>query len=319
MYLAEYNNLFTKNVRISFDQGFQTRLMQSAYNKLFAVADTTEIVEKFNSTESMDLPQYVSEGQTLPITKLYKGYLTTFQGKGFGHRILVTKEARLSAKDDTLVLAMLIAREKQKALDAFDRFIETEAHKFFQNAFINTPGFTGPDGIGLIGTHVWNSTGTTWTNLLVTQALNVDAVRQLEIAAGAFVDANGNVMPLRPDTVIVKKGSTASFQAKQLFGINMGQYSPTVLGNVNIFQGGSYTMIETPFFVNDPAIPSFVADTVYFFADSRMMANDNALFMHFLQRPRLEGEATQLPDLTYQYYFYGHFKAGIRALPIGWR
>lgn len=133
MYFSEFNNLFTKNVRISFDEGFQTRLMESAYNKLFAVADTNEVVEKFNTTESMEKPQYVNEGDILPYAKLKKGYLTYFTSVGFGHRIAITKEARLSAKDDTLILAELINREKVKALDMFDSFIEEETHKMLNN------------------------------------------------------------------------------------------------------------------------------------------------------------------------------------------
>ena len=320
MFFTEFNNLFTKNVRISFDQGFSARLMDSHYNKIFAVADTNEVVEKFNSTESMKLPKYVNESDILPVTKLEKGYLSYFTAAGFGDRIIVSKEARLYAKDDTLVLQQLLDRERVKTLDAFDWFIETETHKILNYGFVVTPGFTAPDGASLISAnHIRNSTGTTWSNLLAGAALDVTAVRLLEKAAGKFTDAQGNVIPLRPDTCIVKRGSTASFQAKQLFGINMGQYSPTTLGNVNIFQGASYTLIETPFIwplLNGGWVDC--ADTVYFFADSRFLGQENPCFVHFVQRPRLEGEANQLPNLDWQYYFYWSFKFGIRALPI-WR
>ena len=320
MYLQEFNNLFTKNVRVSFDNGFQMRLINSAYTRFFMVADTDEIVEKFNSTEGMDLPDYVTEDENLPETKLYKGYLSTFVGAGYGHRIKVTKEARLSAKDNTLVLATLINREKIKALDAFNWFIEKEAHKFLNNAFIGGGNYVAPDGQPFISaTHQWNSSAAQFSNLLPAAALDQNAVQLLEKAAASFKDAQGNEMPLNMDTCIVKKGSKASYLAKQLFGVNSGQYSPTTLGNVNIFQGGAYTLIETPFISNvQDGSGNNKEDTAYFFADSRFLGMDNALFLHFLQRPRLEGEATQLPNLTYQYYFYGHMKLGIRNLPIGW-
>jgi hypothetical protein len=46
-------------------------------------------------------------------------------------------------------------------------------------------------------------------------------------------------------------------------------------------------------------------ENAYFFMASE---EDKSLFLHFLQRPQLEGEATQLSNLDFQYYFYGNFK-----------
>jgi hypothetical protein len=188
MYLAEFNNAFTKDVRKSFDNGFNMRMEQSAYTRIFSVADTTEGTEKFNSTESIELPSFLSESETLPVSKLGKGYVTVFTGDGFGDRIIISKEARLNAKDNTTVLATLINREKVKALDAHDKFIEKRTHLFLNNplapsvAFQNkTVNLLSPDAEPFLSTtHVFNSTGQTFSNLLPANAFSIDVIREVE-------------------------------------------------------------------------------------------------------------------------------------------
>lgn len=326
MYYSQFNDAFTKNVRISFDNGFNEMMESQLYAKIFAVADTTEMLEKFNSTESTTLPQEVGESQTVPYAKLSKWYSTFHSGKGYADRIVITAEDRVAMKDNTTVFAELLARERNRVLLGFQKKIEINAHERLNNAF--TGGSTGSYIYGgdlkpLIATdHAWNSTGWTFSNKLASQDLNVDAVRLLEQTARKFTDANGVPLPLQPDTVIVKAGSTAAFQAKQLFGINMGQYSPTTLGNVNIFQGSAYTLVETPYIQNvQDGSGNDKSDKAYFFVDSRYMGNNqfgNPLFLHFEKRPALEGELFQTSNLDREYSFYGHWKMWIRNLPYAW-
>lgn len=315
MYLSEFNSTFTKNVRLAFDNSFMQSMDRSAYTKFFEVADTTELVEKFDSTESIKLPNFVGESQNGVTRQLGKGYVSFFEGFGAENNIIISKLARLGARDDTTVLQELLRREQAVAIMSFEVMIEQRAHLWFNNPTSTTATYqgktfslVGPDLLPFLdNAHAWNSTTATFDNLLPAAALSVDVVRQVEAIGGAFLDAEGNQKPIRFDTVIAKKGGKGSFNAKQIFGINNGQYSPTTVGVINIFEGSDYTLIETPYMDNTDS---------YFFWDSKL---ENPLFLHFLQRPSLEGPAFQNPNnLDWIYSFYANRKGGLRNVPFAW-
>ena len=308
--VAEFNTTWSKNIVESYDMQSKEAIKNSAVSRIFDIVDTTEYTESFNTTEAMDAPGYFDEGETLKESSTGKGYKVTFDSREFGHTITVTKKARLKAKDSTEKLLEVINREKNNAITTMMAFIETEAHKIFNEAFSSTT-YLAPDGLCLCNdAHAWKSTSATFDNLLSAgTVLSATVVDAAEKYAGAFTDAEGNAMPIMLNKILVKKWGTAAQAAKRLFGVknSAGQYSPTSVGAINIYEG-AYTIIETPY---------LTSDTAYFFlGDAEQMGIDNPLFINFMQRPQIEGEFTQIKNLNWEASVAASMKFGIRNLPV---
>ena len=280
--VAEFNTTWSKSIVESFDEQSKEAIRNSAMNMILDISDTTEYTESYNATEAMDLPGYIDESENLKDSSTGKGYKVTFDSAEFGHKIKVTYKARLKAKDSTEKLLEVINREKNNAIIQMNTFLEIETHKLLNEAFSST-AYLAPDGLTICNdAHVWNSTGETFDNKLSAgTALSSTVVDAVERYAGAFTDAEGNPMPLNFKKIVVKKGGKAATAAKRLFGIPnaQGQYSPTSVGNIDIYNG-FYTIIETPY---------MTSNTAYFFiADFEGTGMKNPLFCNFVERPKIQ-------------------------------
>ena len=325
MLFNDFDNLFTKDVRKTFENGSNDVMVRAYLNKFSTVVDTTEYSEKFNSTEGMDLPTYVEEKQLLPLNQLEKGFVTILTSRTPAHRICISKDVRLQAGDNTTSLRTHLSREIQLAITRFLKFNEIEAHRVFNQGFTNLPvnnGRTGtatvaaPDGQATFDVaHTWNSTANTWDNVLAAVALDLNVVREVERRAAAFVDATGCEMPMFPNKIIVKAGSTAAQQAKKIFDVtvNNNQYRVDTPDDLNIY-AGRYSIIETPYIESDTAY-FFVAD-----ADNAMnMGIENPWTFRFQQRPMLEGTLMQTANLAFEYAYSEAIKFGLYNQPFNMR
>lgn len=317
MHLWYRGNWAEKNVRIAFDNWFNQMLDNTIYNKLFAVNDTNERVEKFQSSNSVSLAKKMSgESQNAPTSQLDKGWTAVFSGDSRKNQIITSWEVRLAMKDDTLVIDTYLAREQAKVLDGFNVTINQVVHDYFNYAFTGWPTgteFLAPDLEPFISAaHKRSPTNpTTFSNLLPASVIDETQISLLHKRGGSFKDPNGIPMPLRFDTLVVALGSDREREAKKIFGNYGGQYSPTTIGNVNIYQGDSMKMISTPYLA-DPKM--------YFFVDSRYLGDSiygNPLFLHFEKRPWMVWAIYEDPNnFDYIYKFGWHRKSGIRNIPF---
>jgi hypothetical protein len=204
-------------------------------------------------------------------------------------------------------------------LEGFEETLNVETHAYFNHAFDGGPTgveYLAPDLMPFISaTHKWSpevgSTG--FSNLLPATAINETQIAALKKYGASFKDAQGNTMPLRFDTLIVKLGSDREREAMKLFGNYGGQYSPTAIGSVNIYQGSDMKMISTPYI-------SDAMEKAYFFVDSRFLGEGrrgNPLMLRFLKRPgMIDGLLIDKDNNDYIYNFGGHRKTGIRNIPF---
>ena len=117
-------------------------------------------------------------------------------------------------------------------------------------------------------------------------------------------DANGKVMPMALTTLYVKTGGTASREfRKVLAGDNKLQAA--TIGNVNIYNNGQYTLIETPF---------ITSDTAWFAHASNM---PNSFVMNFIKRPTVD-EKVRRENLDDVFPLSGSFTFGNVYLPQDW-
>ena len=192
------------------------------------------------------------------------------------------------------------------AVNRMFTFIETEAHKLLNDGFTGNE-FLAPDNATIFGTHTYQSTGTTFDNSSTTPAGEA-ALAELEQYAGAFKDANGLPMPLNLKTLVVKTGSTASTALRKVLAENSNGNLKLVadtISNVNIYNNGQYTLIETPYLDSDTA----------WFAHAMNMPN--SFVMNFIEQPTAQ-DMIRRENLDEVYPVSGSFTFGNVYLPQDW-
>lgn len=304
--IDKFNQLFTKDLTDTMDNAAYDPALFAIVNRIFDVADTTEYTESFHSTEGFEGTTYLDENQNLNNGNLDKGYRVSIESREFGHYIDVSKKARVQARDNTLAISEIIAKQKKHALYDLNNFVTVESMKMLNEAFGSTT-IKAPDGQNIISaTHLWKDGSQAFDNLLAPVAISATQVDDVLKRNGSLVDSKGKPMPSIMNKIIVKKGGKASVEARKLFGLYGSQYSPTVIGDINIYMG-EFDIIETPY---------ITSDTAYFFMGDMMNGDDNPLFVNFMERPKIQGPARVTDNLSYRWDYAGSFKYGVRNLPF---
>ena len=243
-----------KGIKESFDNGTKLAIMAFADLDTFRVESTDEFTEIFTSTESLGGTQQLAENETPPINNLEDGFSVNLSDDRFGNGIEVTTTDMRKFRDSTTKVNTYLIRQRNKLMtDVRNKFV-TDIHGPYNDGFVGAD-FTAPDGVALYGVHSWNTVGAaTWDNS-ATAALSEAAVQAAEEFGGAFLDASGKPMPQSYDTIFVKRGGSASVQAKKIFA---NAITPTTIGDVNIYEG-AYTIIESPYITSSTAW--FMQDT----------------------------------------------------------
>ena len=304
--IDKFNQLFTKDLTGTMDNAAYDPALFAILNKIFDVSDTTEYTESFHSTEGFDGTTYLDENQNLNSGDLDKGFRTSFESREFGVYIDVSKQARVQARDNTLAIAEIIAKQKKHALYDLNNFVTFEGMKMLNEAFGSTT-IKAPDGQDIISaTHTRKDGSQAFDNLLPSVAFSSTVVDEVLKRNGAMVDSKGKPMPSMMNKIIVKKGGKASIEARKLFGMYGSQYSPVTIGGINIYMG-EFDIIETPY---------LTSDTAYFFMGDMMNGDENPLFVNFMERPKIQGPARVTDNLSYRWDYAGSFKYGCRNLPF---
>jgi len=297
---SDYVISAVKGVKESFDNAADASIMQYKDARLFTFEETTEWNEIFNSTEGLSVVKELSETETPPVGSLAEGYQITLYPKRYGGAIEVTETDMERFKDSTTLIDKYIAKQRDQILvDGKNYFLET-IFGLYNDAFAGAT-YLAPDGIALCGTHVYASTGTTFSNS-ATKAMSQSAIEDLEEYGGAFQDADGRPMPVTFDTIVVKKGSAAAREAKKLFG--MYGMKPTAISDINLYEG-EYTLIETPYITS--------ANNTFWFALASQKSNP--LYVGIHKMPSLNSPIVQNNEAVRSNSTF-YFKVGINNLPV---
>lgn len=310
--VAEFNTEFSKNIKEMFDNQSREAVKNSAFSLVYDVSDTSEYTASYTSTEGVDLPAYFDEGEPLKNSSIGKGYKVTYDSAEFGHKMAITKKARLKVGDNTESIARIADKQKNSAIIAMKTFIEKECRALLDYANGSNAAYKilSPDLKPLYSaTHTWKSTGNTFDNDLGTDVIDLAHAADIKTYAGAFTDSHGVPMPLTFNKIFVKTGGAAAKQAKSIYASKnaQGQYQVTDLANINIY-AGDVQVIE---------IPRMTSGNDYFYmADTSALNIDNPLFVEFVQRPMSEGTFKENDNLTWEMLYSGSFKYGIKNLPF---
>jgi hypothetical protein len=229
-----------------------------------------------------------------------ESYSVVLVAKEMAGKYAVTQKEMNNVPDATTLFNKIIASRRMTLVSDTADFVERKAMEMMNLGFTTQ---VAPDGVAIFGAHTYKSTGAAFDNSSTTAAGEA-AFTELEAYAGDFKDANGKPIPFSPKTIIVKKGGTAAREFRKVMRGSADMQAATI-GNVNIYNNGDYTLIESPY---------ITSTTAWFATDTR---KDNALIVDFVKRPSLNPVQVRenLDRVTIQ---DGAFKFGCVYLPMYW-
>ena len=275
-------------------------LDNSAINIIFEVGDTNDYSKGYTTLEGGTGVDYFGEDANIADVDNAEGYRSVLVSAEFGGKIKVTKKEMNNVPDETTLFNTVITKRLTTLVSDTANFLETQTMQMLNLGFTTQ---LAPDAAAIFAQHTYLSTGTQFTNTSSTAAGEA-ALAELEAYAGNFKDANGKAMPMAMKTIYVKTGGAASVEFRKVLAGD-SKLQATTIGNVNIYNNGDYTLVESPF---------ITSGTNWFAKDSR---KENPLIVDFVKRPSLNPRQTRenLTEVTIQ---DGSFKFGCVELPISW-
>lgn len=300
--LTQYPYHIDEKVKKSANEFSEEAMNNSAINVLFNVSDSNDYSKGYTSIEGGTGVDYFGEANNLADVDNAEGYKSVGVAAEFGGKVSITKKETLNEKDETTLFNKITNTKVPVLMSDAYNFVEEEAMKLLNLGFTTA---LAPDGVAIFGSHTWKSTGAAFVNYSTgTTAAGESALAELEKYCGAFTDANGKPIPMRMRTLVVKQGSSASKAFRQVLASSADMQAGTI-GNVNVYNNGTYTLIETPF---------ITSDTAWFAFDS---SKENTLYVEFIQRIMLEERQTR-ENLTQVYPATGSFRYGAFIMPTNW-
>jgi len=296
---SDYALQAVKGIKESFDNSLAAMLESYMSMGIIDFYNTSESFEIFTSTEALDGAKELADAETPPTTKLDDGYSVNIRMKRFGGSITVDEYMQKEGQDNTMKVDTYLTRQRNKLLESNKKLFLTEAHKFFNGAFVTTY-YAAPDTVALCGTHSWNTAGSSTFSNAGTAVLSETAVDAVMEYGGAFTDAVGDVMPLNFDEIIVKKGSEAHRTALKLFAFGI---QPTAINDINIYEG-EFRIVATPYITAANKLNWFMRDS----------SLDNPLKVGITEMPNLK-EPQVLENEAIRTNCTGFWKQGIVNMP----
>ena len=302
--ITNFPSHLDEKVKVSFMQYSEEAIKQSVFSKMFNVSSSNDYSKGFTSTEWGDEVAYFGESEDLKEINNNEGYEVVSTSDEFGWKITLTKKEKLNAKDADTLFNVIVDEKVPLLMNRMRMFIERHAAEFFNDWFAGAIHLA-PDSVAIFGTHIWNSTDTSFINRHATNIVAWEAaLTALEAYAWDFKDANGLEFPINLNTLWVKKGGSADVAfRKVLAGDNKLQAA--TIGDVNIYNNGTYTLIATPYITSSTA----------WFAQDR--TQDNSFVMDFIQDPMLEDRQTR-ENLTDVFPSSASFRYVPAKLPTDW-
>lgn len=300
--LTQYPNHLDEKVKESSNEFSTEAQDNSALNVLFRVESSNDYSKGYTSVEGWSWVDYFGEAADLNDVDNAEGWKAVGVSAEFWGKVTITKKETLNEKDETTLFNKIVNTKVPVLVSDAYNFAEENAMKMLNLGFTTA---LAPDAVAIFGTHSWKSTGATFINKSASNtAAGEPALEELEKYSGAFTDANGKPMPMRMKTLVAKQGSTAAKNFRQVLASSWDMQANTI-GNVNVYNNGDYTLIESPF---------ITSDTAWFAFDS---SKQNALIVEYIQHIMLEDRQTR-ENLTQVYPASASFRYGSFELPTMW-
>ena len=243
---SDYTLQAVKGIKEVMKNAMGNMLTSFMDNRVIDFYITNEDDEIFTSIEGLTGIESLGEEETPPSLALEDGYTATFSPSRFGGAIVIPEKVYAVDKGDpTTKVDIYLKEQRNQLLRSIQNKLLIDAFYMLNNGHNSGALTLAPDSVELYGSHTW-ATGGTFDNS-ATAALDADAIDDMEEFGGDFYDPTDTDRPFDHDynIITVKKGSDNARMAKRLFA---GNISPISVADINIYEGGGKTIVETPYY-----------------------------------------------------------------------
>lgn len=244
------------------------------YQDIFNVFSSSKNLEKDSGVSGLGQLVEKTEGGTIAQDTIYQGYDVTYTHKTYALKTSITKEM---IDDDQY--REIEKRAKGLAI-ATNRTVEESASDVFNNGWTNGGGgkaqfMSGYDAKALFASDHPRSDGGTAIGNTTTMDLAEDSIEAITIAMRATLDDRGQLMLVKPDTLLVPP----ALEKEARILLNSSGRAGTANNDINPYEG--LLKLISWDFISSAAGGS---DTAYFVLDS----NTHMLNWFWRQQPNLE-------------------------------
>jgi hypothetical protein len=275
----------------------QTQLEKKpVYTQYFnTVTGVTDYYTKDSSLSGLGQAARITENAVITSEVPVQGYDKTYTQVEFGKLLPVTKKMwkfGLKKRDLTRVVNALIGACERKrevlCADRLDNSFST-SYTVSDDSGNYTATISGGDAIALISaSHTREDGGTNWNNRItdgttVNMDIDYDAIKAAHRTASLIKDPKGQLMNINLDKLIVRKGHSVAFRAKELLAnIKAGgpRSQPSTAQNDSA-AAPEYEVVEVPWIATNTSY--------WWMIDSSMKGDEYGLQYKESQPIQLEG------------------------------
>lgn len=234
-------------IKMLIEERAEAMQATSVYNKIFKEVSSDNYAEKFTSMTSMDDFEPVGEGGAYPKINMQEGYSRTIEHEVFKGQFVITQEAvddkkiGRDGKPQQMVTAYYRAREK------FGHGLLIAAANGKTESVMGDRKYStrGADGSILFAAdHKPKVKGGNQSNKFK-DSFSATALSKAETAMQNLLDDNGNVLVLRPDTIIIPNDGALK---QEVLGVLGADKNPDVASsNAYNLHYGRWNIIIDPY------------------------------------------------------------------------
>jgi len=260
-----------------------TNLEEENFSKFYNVESTDDYLDKDSSLSGFSEAARMTENAIItsesPVQGFDQTYTQLFHGK-MGQFTLYDwkygiKKRKLEGVVRDLKRSVMRKRERLTTEYLENSIGATTSYTVSDDAGNYTKSVTGGDSAALINSsHTREDGGSAWSNVIgdgTTSNMDFapDALRAAHRTASLIRDPKGNLMNIQLDTVVVRKGSSISFDAMEINGALKKNFKPNSADNDGQ-PFGAFNVVELPYLTT-------TADNYWWMFDSKMKGFDMGL------------------------------------------
>lgn len=268
---------------------------------LYHKETTADYYEKDSGLSGFGEAARLTDGAVLtsetPVQTFDKTYTQTFHGK----LATFTKQSWMFGIDRrrlTAVVEDLMRSVHRKRNRILTEYLEnsigaTTSYTVTDDSGSYTKSVVGGDGVAHINSaHTREDGGSAWSNVVSDGSTSnmdfaPDAIEAAHRTASLVRDPKGNLMDVRLDKFVFRKGSSAAFDAHEIRGALSKGYAPNSAEN-NGAPYGSFDIVELPYLSTD-------AEAYWWACDSRLNGMLHGLQLRVSEEPTLDA-----PEVDYK-------------------
>lgn len=271
--------------------------------------------------ESAELAENATIVAEVPVQTFDKTYTQVMFSKMLGFTWKMWKFG-IKKRDVTRIVSALKDAAYTNRENRLARYLDAgwlTSHTYADDSGSHTVTGTGGDSAALYtASHTREDGGTAWSNLVsdgTTANMNLDypGLKALYRIAALVKNPKGQPFPVNPNRIMVKKGTTAAFRAKEILGALKNNKIPGEFSNDGAAIE-SFELVENPFLLGTgdaTSTTNLSAATNWHAVDSTMIGDEYGLQYFESQPAVLDDQNIVYKTKEIQYsvlscYAYGH-------------